>query len=117
MPRPPRIEYPGAIYHLISCGDRREPIFRDDQDRRAFLRTLDDEGKGLSIVTTPLQVDRGPAPNGQLEPRLQPPVRRKEGGVQKVRPLYFRAYANASALACRSRNEVLRGRWHGAPKQ
>src|SRR6266508_2234898 len=31
------------------------------------------------------QVDRSPAPNGQLEPRLQPPVRRKEGGVQKVR--------------------------------
>ena len=52
MTRPVRIEYPGAIYHLMSRGDRREPIFRDDEDRRAFLRTLDDEGKGLSIVRT-----------------------------------------------------------------
>ncbi len=40
MPRPLRIEYPGAIYHLMSRGDRREPVFRDDEDRRAFLRTL-----------------------------------------------------------------------------
>ena len=27
MPRPLRIEYPGAIYHVINRGDRREPIF------------------------------------------------------------------------------------------
>lgn len=27
MPRPPRIEFAGAIYHLMSRGDRREPIF------------------------------------------------------------------------------------------
>lgn len=40
MPRPLRIEYAGAIYHLMNRGDRREPIFLDDQDRRTFLRTL-----------------------------------------------------------------------------
>jgi hypothetical protein len=27
MPRLMRIEYPGAIYHVMSRGDRREPIF------------------------------------------------------------------------------------------
>jgi hypothetical protein len=27
-----RMEYPGAIYHLMNRGDRREAIFRDDQD-------------------------------------------------------------------------------------
>ena len=32
-----RIEYPGAIYHVTSCGDRREPIAKDDIDRTAFL--------------------------------------------------------------------------------
>jgi hypothetical protein len=26
MPRPPRIEYAGACYHLMSRGDRREDI-------------------------------------------------------------------------------------------
>ena len=40
MPRALRIEYPGAIYHLMNRGDRREPIFRDDFDRRRFLTTL-----------------------------------------------------------------------------
>jgi len=27
MPRQLRIEYPGAIYHLMNRGDWREPIF------------------------------------------------------------------------------------------
>ena len=40
MSRQLRIEYEGAIYHLLSRGDRREEIFRDDLDRTAFLQTL-----------------------------------------------------------------------------
>ena len=33
MARPLRLEYPGAIYHLTSRGDRREAIYEDDNDR------------------------------------------------------------------------------------
>jgi REP element-mobilizing transposase RayT len=40
MARKLRVEYEGAIYHVINRGDRREPIFRDDSDRRLFLETL-----------------------------------------------------------------------------
>jgi putative transposase len=40
MPRQPRIEYPGAIYHIMSRGDRREDIFLDDVDRQDFIKTL-----------------------------------------------------------------------------
>ncbi len=40
MPRKLRVEYPGAIYHVINRGDRREDIFRDDADRTRFLETL-----------------------------------------------------------------------------
>lgn len=29
MPRKLRIEFPGAVYHLMSRGDRREDIFLD----------------------------------------------------------------------------------------
>jgi hypothetical protein len=29
MPRQLRIQYEGAVYHLMSRGDRREEIFRD----------------------------------------------------------------------------------------
>jgi hypothetical protein len=34
MPRQLRIEYPGAIYHVMNRGDRREPIFHDEYDRK-----------------------------------------------------------------------------------
>ena len=37
MARPLRIEFPGAIYHVTSGGDRRESIFDDDEDRQSFL--------------------------------------------------------------------------------
>jgi REP element-mobilizing transposase RayT len=40
MARKLRIEYPGALYHLMNRGDRREPIFKDDKDRELFLETL-----------------------------------------------------------------------------
>ena len=34
MVRKLRVEYPGAMYHVMNRGDRREPIFKDDQDRQ-----------------------------------------------------------------------------------
>ena len=40
MPRKLRIQYPGAMYHLMSRGDRREKIFLDDVDRQDFIKTL-----------------------------------------------------------------------------
>jgi putative transposase len=40
MARKLRVEYEGAIYHLMNRGDRREPIFGDDSDRLLFLETL-----------------------------------------------------------------------------
>jgi REP element-mobilizing transposase RayT len=40
MARKLRAQYPGAIYHVRNRGDRREPIFKDDEDRQRFLETL-----------------------------------------------------------------------------
>jgi len=40
MSRPLRIEFPNAIYHVTSRGDRREPIYRDDFDRRAHIGVI-----------------------------------------------------------------------------
>ena len=40
MPRSLRIQYEGAVYHVMSRGDRREPIVLGDDDRRLFLDTL-----------------------------------------------------------------------------
>lgn len=40
VPRKLRVEYPGAIYHVMNRGDRKEPIFKDDSDRGLFLSSL-----------------------------------------------------------------------------
>jgi putative transposase len=40
MPRRPRFEFDGGLYHLVSRGNKREAIFRDDVDRREFLLRL-----------------------------------------------------------------------------
>lgn len=40
MPRSLRIQFPGAYYHVMARGNRRETVFHDDDDRRFFLATL-----------------------------------------------------------------------------
>jgi putative transposase len=40
MARKLRVEYPGAVYHVMNRGDRREEIFKDDKDRERFIETL-----------------------------------------------------------------------------
>lgn len=42
MARSIRIEYEGAYYHVIARGNRQNEIFLDDDDRRSFLRTLEE---------------------------------------------------------------------------
>lgn len=40
MARPLRIDYPHAYYHVTCRGNERKHIFKDDQDRKAFLNRL-----------------------------------------------------------------------------
>jgi REP element-mobilizing transposase RayT len=40
MVRPVRIEYPGAVYHVICRGNNRQAVFRDDHDRKKYLERL-----------------------------------------------------------------------------
>ena len=40
MARPLRVEYPGAIYHVINRGNSGENIFRNNRDREKFLDYL-----------------------------------------------------------------------------
>lgn len=41
MARPLRIEYPGAWYHVMNRGRRREDIFLDDRDKEMYLEVLE----------------------------------------------------------------------------
>ena len=40
LPGKLRVQSAGAIYHVMSRGDRRENVFPDDVDRHDFLKTL-----------------------------------------------------------------------------
>ena len=40
MARPLRMEYPGAVYHVMARGNQGRAIYREDRDRLRFLETL-----------------------------------------------------------------------------
>ena len=40
MARPLRIQYPGAVYHVMNRGGSRQKIFIEKQDYEAFLKTI-----------------------------------------------------------------------------
>jgi REP element-mobilizing transposase RayT len=41
MPRRLRIQYPGAIYHVMSRGNARQEIVEDDEDRHRLLADME----------------------------------------------------------------------------
>ena len=50
MPRPPRIDFPDAIYHVTSRGNGRDVIFWSDDDRTRFLGQLADNLQTAAVV-------------------------------------------------------------------
>ena len=51
MARKLRLQYAGAVYHVMSHDDHREPVFLEEEDRRIFVSTL-----GESCVKTDWQI-------------------------------------------------------------
>jgi REP element-mobilizing transposase RayT len=49
MARAWRIEFEGALHHVLSRGNERRDIFFGDADRRRFLDTLDDMAQRFEI--------------------------------------------------------------------
>jgi hypothetical protein len=40
MARPIRIQYPGAVYHVMARGNQGREVFRDNPDRKVSLASL-----------------------------------------------------------------------------
>jgi putative transposase len=49
MPRHPRVEFPGAVYHITIRGNGRQNIFGDDRDRERFLQRLAESVEAYGI--------------------------------------------------------------------
>ena len=49
MSRPWRIEYEGALYHVLSRGNEQGPIVLIDDDRQLFLKTLGEMAERFDV--------------------------------------------------------------------
>jgi REP element-mobilizing transposase RayT len=49
MSRAWRIEYPGALYHLLSRGNQGNDIFKDNRDRNIFLDTVGEMSERFDV--------------------------------------------------------------------
>jgi REP element-mobilizing transposase RayT len=50
MPRPPRTDFPDAVYHVTSRGNGRADIFHSDEDRQRFLAQLAEHLHQCAVV-------------------------------------------------------------------
>ncbi len=50
MARRPRLLVPGAAYHVMSRGNRKDPIFEDDEDRHRFLAIVSEETRRFDVT-------------------------------------------------------------------
>jgi REP element-mobilizing transposase RayT len=50
MSRPLRIEYEGALYHITSRGNERNPIYREKGDYQRFLEILSELPQRYNVI-------------------------------------------------------------------
>lgn len=48
--RPLRVEFPGALYHLMARGNERRMIFGRKSDRQPWLEILGEVAEGLGVA-------------------------------------------------------------------
>ena len=79
MGRLPRIEYPGALYHVITRGNQRQRIFFDGKDHKRYLEVLRTLKKAYSFRLyayalmrnhVHLLIETGQAPLSRIMQRL-----------------------------------------------
>ncbi|MGN1385415.1 MAG: transposase [Bacillus sp. (in: firmicutes)] len=85
MPRPPRIWLPNHFYHVVSRGNRRDPLFRSATDYEAFFHILHQvyEKYPFEIACYCLMTNHF---------HLQ--IRSKEAPLSKIMALINKRYAN-----------------------
>ena len=70
MPRKPRVEYAGAVCHVMNCGDRVGKVFRYRLDYEMFLAATGEQSVQAGRVEDPRicagkpQMDQCPAADG-----------------------------------------------------
>ena len=60
MPRPPRIEFAGANYHIVTRGDGRRKLFHDTGHYERFTAGLEDEVQRSGWIVLAYLLDAKP---------------------------------------------------------
>src|SRR5262249_37921539 len=102
MPRRLRIQYPGAIYHVMARGNGRQDIVRDDADRDRLQQELD-----RAAVRFGWKVYAFVILSNHLHVVLMTPQPNLARGMQG----FLSAYANAWARRHRFWGHVFQGRY------
>lgn len=102
MPRHLRLQYHGAIYHLMARGNGRQDIVRDDDDRRRLLDYL-----GRAAVRCSWRVYAFALMTNHFHVVLKTPEPNLARGMQAM----LSAYANAWARRHRFAGHVFQGRY------
>jgi REP element-mobilizing transposase RayT len=102
MPRRLRIQYPGAIYHVMARGNGRQDIVRDDQDRERLQDEL-----ARATVCAGWRVYAFVLLSNHLHIVLKTPQPNLSQGMQ----VFLSTYANAWARRHRFCGHVFQGRY------
>jgi putative transposase len=102
MPRRLRLQYPGAIYHVMARGNGRQDIVRDDDDRDRLQSEL-----GRAAVRSAWRIYAFVILSNHLHVVLKTPQPNLARGMQ----VFLSAYANAWARRHRFCGHVFQGRY------
>lgn len=106
MPRAVRIEYPGAVYHVLCRGDRREPIFQTSDDRVCFLETL-----GETCERTGFRVHSYVLMTNHYHLLVETPAGHLVAGMKWFQGTYTQRYNHAHRLV----GHLFQGRYKAIP--
>jgi REP element-mobilizing transposase RayT len=87
MPRRPREEAAGAIHHVYARGNRRQPIYVDDEDRQTYLRIL-----GLVVRTWRWRCLAYCLMGNHLHLLIETPQPNLGGGMHQLHGTYARRF-------------------------
>lgn len=93
MARPLRIEYAGAVYHVVARGNQGREIFQDDKDRRRFLATL-----GEACEKTGWWIDAYVLMGNHYHLLLETPEGNLVAGMQWLQGTYTQRYNHRHGL-------------------
>jgi putative transposase len=102
MARRLRIQYPGAIYHLMARGNARQDIVRDDADRDRLVEYL-----GRAAIRCSWRVYAFAIMSNHLHVVLKTPEPNLARGMQS----FLSAYANVWSRRHRFNGHVFQGRY------